>query len=101
MDIDVQKFIKSLREPGIALPKEITGELPTLEKHMEMALAEFRRTPGAADIMVGQQILSHRYGELMAIRLRRWIEENYTIGSAETYVTAATDPTEESMEDAA
>jgi hypothetical protein len=84
VQIDVQQFIDCIlaqtKEPGKYVHAEVQRGVVRLVEHMAMADKYFHRSPGQAHIFIGHQILSHYYGEIMAITFRRWIEENFSIG---------------------
>ena len=89
MFIDVQKFIDELNTailfnslgcPNRTLNREVVTVAPFVTSHMAIVLDYYKIDPRQAHVLVGQQILSHHYGELLAIRFRSWIEANYFIG---------------------
>lgn len=84
MSIDVKRFIELVWEEITGpntLPSEIVMYAPALVEQAEYAFEKMEGDDEMANTLMGRRILAHSYGELMAIKFRRWIEENYEIGS--------------------
>lgn len=79
MQIDVKKFAAEIREL-----------LETGECHWEIKmygpglLEEVDKTFSRSSvILIGQRILMHHFGEILAARFKKWIDANYEIGCDE------------------
>jgi hypothetical protein len=114
LQIDVSRFIEELnialllRSLGCrnkTLNREVQVVAPVVTEHMSIAVGHFKIDPYEAHVLIGQQILSHHYGELLAIRFREWVHTNYEIGSDESAYTRPvvleTGATEPLMQEAA
>ena len=83
MTIDVKRFIETVEEEITGqevLPNEVVMYAPVLVEQAEYAYDKMEGDDEMANVLIGRRILAHSYGELMAIKFRRWVEENYEIG---------------------
>lgn len=87
ISIDLSQFVlhlgRQLNDTTKSLPKEIYHYFPKLERDLTKAGKTFERDPDMANMITSRNVLSHHYGELIAVGFKRWINETYEIGQSD------------------